>query len=57
MQSLWIFLREHKLHNAIRTSLENFGQFYYYDKEDEGAERHVEIIPLYAISNLKEYNY
>lgn len=57
MQSLWIFLREHKLHNAIRTSLENFGQFYYYDKEDEGAERHIEIIPLYAISNLKEYNY
>ena len=57
MQSLWIFLREHKLHNAIRTSLENFGQFYYYDKEDEGAERHVEIIPLYAISNFKEYNY
>ena len=57
MQSLWIFLREHKLHNAIRTSLENFGQFYYYDKEDEGAERHVDVIPLYAISNLKEYNY
>ncbi len=27
------------------------------NKEDEGAERHVEIIPLYAISNLKEYNY
>ena len=57
MQSLWMFLREHKLHNAIRTSLENFGQFYYYDKEDEGAERPVEIIPLYAISTLKEYNY
>lgn len=54
MQSLWIFLREHKLHNAIRTSLENFGQIYYYDKEDNEAERHVEIIPLYALSNLKD---
>ena len=53
MQSLWIFLREHKLHNAIRTSLENFGQLYYYDRVDMDAERHVEIIPLYAISNLK----
>lgn len=53
MQSLWIFLREHKLYNAVRTSLENFGQFYYYDKEADGAERHVEIIPLYALSNLR----
>lgn len=52
MQSLWIFLREHKLQNAIRTSLENFGQFYSYDKEDNNAERYVEIIPLYALSNL-----
>lgn len=53
MQSLWIFLREHKLHNAVRTSLENFGQFYYYDKEADGTERHVDIIPLYALSNLQ----
>lgn len=52
MQSLWIFLREHKLHNAVRTSLENFSQLYYYDKEAENAEHHVEIIPLYALSNL-----
>lgn len=54
MQSLWIFLRDHKLHNAVRTSLENFGELYYYDKEAENAERHVEIIPLYALSNLHE---
>lgn len=53
MQSLWIFLREHKLYNAIRTSLENFGMLYYYDKEYQDAERHVEVIPLYALSNLK----
>ncbi len=37
----------------IRTSLENFGQFYYYDKEAEEAERQVEIIPLYALCNLQ----
>ena len=54
MQSLWIFLREHKFYNAIRTSLENFGHFYYYDKKDNDAERHVDIIPLYALSNLQD---
>lgn len=53
MQSLWIFLREHKLHNAIRTSLENFGQFYYFDKQADDAVRIVEICPLYALSNLQ----
>ena len=52
MQSLWIFLRSHKLCDAVRTSLENFGQLYYYDKTADDAERHVEIIPLYALSNL-----
>ena len=54
MQSLWIFLREHKFYNAIRTSLENFGHFYYYDKKDNDVERHVDTIPLYALSNLQE---
>ncbi len=52
MQSLWIFMRGHKLHDAIRTSLENFGHFYYYDSEADQAERHVDIVPLYALSNL-----
>ena len=32
--------------------LENFGQLYYYDKTADDAERHVVIIPLYALSNL-----
>lgn len=31
----------------------NFGQLYYYDKKADCAERHVEIIPLYALSNLQ----
>ena len=52
MQSLWIFMRGRSLHDAERTSLENFGQFYYYDTKAENAERHVDIVPLYALSNL-----
>ena len=52
MQSLWIFMRGRSLHDAERTSLENFGQLYYYDTKAENAERHVDIVPLYALSNL-----
>ena len=52
MQSLWLFMRKKKLHHAIRTSLENFGEFDHVDKEDKNAIRHVNIIPLYALSNL-----
>ena len=50
MKSLWDFMRDKKLTNAIRCSLENFGQFDYADPKSEGAVRHVEIIPLYALS-------
>jgi len=52
MKSLWIFLRERKLTNAIRCSLENFGAFDYQDPEVNGAVRQVQICPLYAISQL-----
>lgn len=52
MQSLWIFMRERGLHSAVRASLENFGQLYYYDKKDGDTERCVDIVPLYALSNL-----
>ena len=61
MKSLWIFLRERKLTNAIRCSLENFGAFDYQDPEVSGAIRHVQICPLYAISQmdsvLKAFNW
>ena len=61
MKSLWIFLRERKLTNAIRCSLENFGAFDYQDPEVSGAVRHVQICPLYAISQmdsvLKAFNW
>ena len=52
MKSLWIFLRERKLTNAIRCSLENFGAFDYQGPEVSGAVRHVLICPLYAISQM-----
>ena len=61
MKSLWDYMRERKLSQAIRCSLENFGEFDYVDarsvtKEDacqgkkaDSAVRHVRIFPLYAI--------
>lgn len=53
MKSLWLFMREKHLSNAIRCSLENFGSFDYTDKEDADAVRHVQICPLYAISQME----
>ena len=53
MKSLWIFMREKKLTNAIRCSLENFGAVDYHDPEGRGAVRHVQICPLYAISQME----
>ena len=52
MKSLWMFMREKKLTKAIRCSLENFGSFDYADEDGEEVTRHVEICPLYAISQL-----
>lgn len=56
MQSLWIFMRGHNLREAIRTSLENFGTFSFTDVQAENTERHVSIIPLYALSSLSHLN-
>ena len=53
MRSLWDFMREKKLTEAIRCSLENFGQFDYIDEKDDNAVRHVTIYPLYAISMVQ----
>ncbi len=52
MKSLWDFMREKKLEQAVRCSLENFGKFDYVDGEAEGAIRHVEVYPLYALSQF-----
>ena len=54
MQSLYFFMREKHLRNAVRTSLENFGTFEYTDQKDNNAVRHIEICPLYALSWLYE---
>lgn len=53
MKSLWTFMREKHLPRAVRCSLENFGAFTYVDKEDSNAVRHVQICPLYALSQLR----
>ena len=50
---VWILAKKHQIHDGVRTSLENFGQLYYYDSAADQAERFVRIIPLYALSNLK----
>lgn len=52
MKSLWGFMRDKKLTQAIRCSLENFGTFDYTDNEAGGIIRHVRIYPLYALSML-----
>ncbi len=45
-------MRERKPFDVIRTSLENFEHFSYYDRKDDNAERHVNIVPLYALNDL-----
>jgi len=52
MKSLWLLMREKSLTTAIRSSLENFGQFDYIDALDNNAVRHIDIYPLYALSQL-----
>ena len=53
MKSLWDFMREKGLSQAIRCSLENFGEFDYIDEKSDNAIRHVNIFPLYAINAVK----
>jgi len=52
MKSLWDFMRDKNLTQAVRCSLENFGQFDYVDSKNGNTIRHVTIIPLYAVSQL-----
>ncbi len=52
MKSLWLMMREKHLDYAIRTSLENFGQLEYTDEQAASAVRHVDICPLYALSQI-----
>lgn len=52
MKSLWILMREKQLHEAVRTSLENFCEFEYTDAKANNEIRHVRIIPLYAVRHI-----
>lgn len=54
MKSLWSFMRDKKLHFAIRCSMENFGKFDYVDNEANAEVRHVRICPMYAIAQMEE---
>lgn len=47
-----VYEREKHLTDAFRCSLENFGDFEYVDKADNNATRHVNVLPLYALSQL-----
>lgn len=52
MKSLHLFMRQKHLTDAIRCSLENFATIGTLDKQDDNIERRIQIIPLYAVSNL-----
>ena len=52
MKSLYEFMRQKHLTDAIRCSLENFAQLEHCDNKDNGAMRHVQVLPLFAISNV-----
>ena len=54
MKSLWQFMREKRLTEAIRCSFENFGEFTYTAPQADNAKRHITLIPLYALDNLRE---
>lgn len=49
MKSLRLFMKKKGLERGIRTSLENFGIL---DYTEDGSNRRIEIIPVYALRNL-----
>lgn len=57
MKSLWIMMREKKLIQGFRCSLENFGKIQYKDYEDNETIRNVSIVPLYSISQINNFNF
>ena len=54
MKSLWAFMRDKRLHYAIRCSIENFGKFDYVDNQANNEVRHVRSCPMYAIARIEE---
>jgi hypothetical protein len=53
MKSLWTFMHEKHLLQAVRCSLENFGSLEYTDQET-GQVRNVIICPMYAVSMMEK---
>ena len=54
MKSLWAFMRDKRLHYAIRCSMENYGKYDYVDNQANNEVRHVRICPMYAIARIEE---
>ena len=52
MKSLYEFMNHKHLTEAVRCSLENFSELEYVDKKDNDLVRRVQIIPIFAISDL-----
>ena len=52
MKSLYEFMRQKHLTEAVRTSLENFSKLEHIDRQDKDAVRRIRILPLFAISSL-----
>lgn len=52
MKSLYLFMRQKHITEAVRCSLENFAMLENHDKQDSDTIRKVNIIPLFAVSNM-----
>jgi hypothetical protein len=52
MKSMYEFMRQKHLTDAVRCSLENFAIIESQDKQDNNAMRRILILPLFAVSNL-----
>lgn len=55
MKSLRMFMQSKSLHTGIRTSLENFSKIEIDKQQEEDAEFTINIVPLYAIYNFRNY--
>lgn len=57
MKSLFLFMRQKRLSEAVRCSLENFALVENRDKQDNDSLRRVYVVPLFAVSNLFAGNF
>ena len=49
MKSLWIFMKNKKIDEAYRCSLENFSML---TRQDDNINLKIHVVPLYAVSNI-----